>query len=91
MTAGTVLITGASSGIGMAVAKLLSEEGFRVFGTSRRPESVQISGVAGILPLDVRSDASVRAVFRLLADQGHCVDILINNAGYVMTGALAVC
>ncbi|MEX2156743.1 MAG: SDR family NAD(P)-dependent oxidoreductase [Gemmatimonadales bacterium] len=78
----TVVVTGASSGIGQATARLLAERGFTVFGTARKPESTQSQGVT-MVPLDVRSDESVRAC---VAQVGR-VDVLINNAGYAVTGA----
>lgn len=88
MAAETALVTGVSSGIGAATAELLVQAGLRVFGTSRRPRSIEIGGLAGVLPLDVRSDESVRACIQLIRQEGHPVDVLINNAGYVLTGAL---
>lgn len=74
-----VLITGASSGIGQATARLLAGAGFRVFGTSRRRHPDE-AGVE-MLELDVRSDESVaRCVAEVLARAGR-IDVLINNAG----------
>jgi NAD(P)-dependent dehydrogenase (short-subunit alcohol dehydrogenase family) len=79
-----VLITGASSGIGQATARLLAAEGFRVFGTSRR-EHPDEDGVE-MLELDVRSGASVkRCVAEVLARAGR-IDVLINNAGVEHVG-----
>ena len=54
-----VLITGASSGIGQAAARIFAAEGFRVFGTGRH-SCPDVGGVE-MLQLDVRSDASVHA------------------------------
>jgi len=82
----TVLITGASSGIGQATARLLAERGFTVFGTTRKPESTQSHGVT-MLALDVRLDDSVRTrVEQLIAKAGR-LNVLVNNAGYAVTGA----
>ena len=78
----TILVTGASSGIGQATARLLAQRGFTVFGTARRPQSAQAQGVT-MVPLDVRSDESVRAC---VAQVGR-LDVLVNNAGYAVTGA----
>jgi NAD(P)-dependent dehydrogenase (short-subunit alcohol dehydrogenase family) len=81
-----VLVTGASSGIGEAIAARLAKDGHRVFGTSRKaPEARE--GVE-LLPLDVCSDASVQScVERLLREVGR-IDVLVNNAGYLLSGAI---
>jgi NADP-dependent 3-hydroxy acid dehydrogenase YdfG len=82
-----VLITGASSGFGQATAKLLSEHGLRVFGTSRHPTPAD--GSFELLQLDVTSDQSVSVcVQKLLEKTGGRLDVLINNAGMVTTGAI---
>jgi NAD(P)-dependent dehydrogenase (short-subunit alcohol dehydrogenase family) len=83
-----VLITGASSGVGQSTARLLSQRNYTVFGTSRSPASAE--GIPGVemLSLDVCSDGSVRAcVEAVLSRSGH-LDVLINNAGYELAGAL---
>jgi NADP-dependent 3-hydroxy acid dehydrogenase YdfG len=54
-----VLITGASSGVGQATARLISQKGYKVFGTSRNPASAEAAPAVEMLALDVRSDASV--------------------------------
>ena len=83
-----VLITGASSGVGQATARLLSQRGYRVFGTSRNLGGAEpIAGVE-MLPLDVRTDHSVRTCVHAVFDQGGRLDVLINNAGYELAGAL---
>jgi NAD(P)-dependent dehydrogenase (short-subunit alcohol dehydrogenase family) len=79
-----VLITGASSGIGQATARLFAEEGFRVFGTSRQKHPDE-DGIE-MLELDVRSDDSVeRCVAEALARAGR-IDVLVNNAGVEHVG-----
>jgi NAD(P)-dependent dehydrogenase (short-subunit alcohol dehydrogenase family) len=82
------LVTGASSGIGRAIASLLAGRGHRVFGTSRNP--AQRSGPEGVemLELDVRSDESVaRCVAEVMKRAGR-LDVLVNNAGFGYTGAV---
>lgn len=67
----TVLITGATSGIGRATADLLKREGYVVFGTSRTPPGGPGAGFE-VLPLDVRSDSSVEAcIAAVLARTGR--------------------
>jgi NAD(P)-dependent dehydrogenase (short-subunit alcohol dehydrogenase family) len=82
-----VLVTGASSGIGGAIADRLALEGYLVFGTGRQASGRRPSGVE-LLPLDVRSDASVKAcVDKVVATAGR-IDVLVNNAGYLLSGAI---
>jgi short-subunit dehydrogenase len=82
----TILVTGASSGIGQATARLLAERGFTVFGTARKPDAAKPQGFS-MLALDVRSDNSVRACVEQVIAQAGRLDVLVNNAGYSVTGA----
>src|SRR5262245_37741599 len=82
-----VLITGASSGVGQSTARLLSQRGYKVFGTSRH--SIAESALAvEMLQLDVRTDDSVQACVEAVMDRSGRLDVLINNAGYELAGAL---
>lgn len=83
------LVTGVSSGIGQATASLLSEKGFRVFGTMRKPgEAVGQLGDVELVQLDVRDEESVRSCVGTVLDQAGRIDALVNNAGYVLMGSL---
>jgi NAD(P)-dependent dehydrogenase (short-subunit alcohol dehydrogenase family) len=83
-----VLITGVSSGIGRATAELLTSRGYRVFGTARNPDTVvPLQGVE-LLPLDVRDDGSVQAGVETALSRGGRIDVLVNNAGYTVVGAI---
>src|SRR5213595_3823125 len=76
-----VFLTGASSGIGLAIAKLLIAHGHQVWGTSRNLE--RIPKVPRLYPvhLDLSNPRSVEKAFNAaLAEAGH-FDVLINNAG----------
>jgi NAD(P)-dependent dehydrogenase (short-subunit alcohol dehydrogenase family) len=82
----TVLVTGASSGIGAAVAQLFHRRGFLVFGTSRSADPGSVREFP-ILKLDVNSDVSAKAcVHEVLARTGR-LDVLVNNAGFALAGA----
>lgn len=83
-----VLVTGASSGIGKSIAEYLSQLGYRVYGTSRRPESYPQPEKYALLSMDVRDPLSVRStVESIIRDEGH-IDVLINNAGYGIGGSI---
>lgn len=84
----TVLVTGASSGNGQAAARLLSQRGYRVFGTSRSPSDAEkVPGVV-MVALDVRSNDSVATCVKIVLQQAEHLDVLVNNAGYELGGAL---
>ena len=93
-----VLITGASSGIGKSIAEYLMNEGFSVYGTSRKhpvPEGETKvlkanhgQGSLEMVQLDVCSEYSIKqAVDYILQKEGR-VDVLINNAGYGLAGSV---
>ena len=81
-----VLVTGASSGIGEAIAARLAKDGHQVFGTSRKGGRTR-EGVE-LLTLDVCSDASVQACVEGLLGKAGRIDALVNNAGYLLSGAI---
>src|SRR6218665_1011969 len=86
----TVLVTGASSGIGKATAIYLAQNGYRVYGAARRIEKMQELKTFGIKPiaLDVTNEGSmVACIDQIFKEAGH-IDILINNAGSGFYGAL---
>ena len=82
-----ILVTGASSGVGQAIARLLIRHGHQVFGTSRNGVDRAANGIE-LLPLDVRSDESVAACLERVSRSAGRLDVLINNAGYEQAGAL---
>jgi NAD(P)-dependent dehydrogenase (short-subunit alcohol dehydrogenase family) len=86
----TIFITGASSGIGKATAKLFAAKGWNVIATMRKPEKEtelnEISNVT-LLPLDVTSkDQIVNTVEKVLSTSD--IDVVFNNAGYALLGVL---
>lgn len=83
----TAFVTGASSGIGKAAALALNRAGYRVIGTSRKASPDEVRDGIRMIACDVTSDASVAAAASLaLAELGH-IDLLVNNAGYAISGA----
>lgn len=78
---GTVFITGANRGIGLALARNFAEAGYTVIGTARKPEQATDLKATGarVEQLDVTDQASVDAMAQRMAETP--IDILINNAG----------
>ena len=83
----TILITGASTGIGKAIGAHLASKGHRVFGTSRNPEQYPDSTFE-LLKLDVRNSESIHAAIATILQKTGCIDVLINNAGVGIAGAV---
>jgi NAD(P)-dependent dehydrogenase (short-subunit alcohol dehydrogenase family) len=87
----TLLITGCSSGIGLAAAQTLHARGWRVFATCRKQADVDRLGRQGLesLRLDLDDTASIRAaVAEVLQRTGDRLDALFNNGGFGQTGAV---
>jgi NAD(P)-dependent dehydrogenase (short-subunit alcohol dehydrogenase family) len=82
-----VLITGTSSGFGKAIAAALALDGHRVYATTRRTAGTPIAGVTH-LRLDVTNESSVSdGLDEVLRGAGR-IDVLVNNAGLGIAGAL---
>jgi len=92
----TVLITGATDGLGKAAALLLAERGYRMFAAGRSAaKRAQLDALARekklpleALEMDVCDDASVKAGVLSVLDKAGAIDVLINNAGLVYAGAV---
>ena len=87
----TILITGASSGIGKATAQLFQSKGWNVVATMRKPENEQdLTKLDNILVtrLDVLDLASIDAAIKAGAEKFGKIDALLNNAGYGAYGPL---
>ena len=95
----TALITGASRGIGRAIALTLAKEGFHVFINCRSSEDALRSvrdeikkipgGSCDMLIGDVGNPADVRAIFARIDEKCDALDVLVNNAGIAHIGLLS--
>ena len=82
----TILITGASSGFGLMLAANLHQQGFNVIGTSREPEKYAAKVPFKLLQLNIDDDASIKSFTDELFRHTKQLDVLVNNAGYMVTG-----
>lgn len=94
MTSKTWLITGASSGLGAAIAEAALQAGHSVIATARDPTKAaetnpQISSLGGTwIELDVTSPDTTKAVERAITEVGGVIDVVVNNAGYSLLGSI---
>ena len=86
------LVTGASSGIGAAIARGLGAEGATVVLVARRADrldQVAVAGGAAVpIPADVTVETEVERVFGTLVERGGRLDVLVNNAGTAVRGPI---
>ena len=83
-----VVVTGVSSGIGRAAAAQFAKRGCRVFGTVRSVDrAAPLAGVE-LVEMDVRDDASVQRGMQAVINLAGRIDVLVNNAGVTMVGAV---
>src|SRR5262249_8376631 len=75
-----MLITGASKGIGQALARHYLEQGYRVVGCSRRPANWEAASLLHLCA-DVHDEMSVQRLFTSVRAQLGGLNVLINNAG----------
>lgn len=89
----TWLVTGCSSGLGRALCERLLERGARVVCTARNASSLadlraKYPERAIVLPLDVCDPAEIKTAVATALEQTGDIDVLVNNAGYGLVGAL---
>jgi NAD(P)-dependent dehydrogenase (short-subunit alcohol dehydrogenase family) len=86
----TIFITGSSSGLGRATAKLFASKAWKVIATMRNPDKeTELDKLAGVvlLPLDVTDSNQIKETVDKAVAMGG-VDVVFNNAGYGMAGPL---
>lgn len=86
----TIFITGASSGLGKATAKLFQSKGWNVIATMRNPEKEnELSGLQNVtlLPFDVTNLEQINKTITEITSKQN-IDVVFNNAGYGLVGAL---
>jgi NAD(P)-dependent dehydrogenase (short-subunit alcohol dehydrogenase family) len=91
-----VVVTGSSSGIGLQTSLMLARNGFITYATMRTPERGTVIKTAvekenlpiKVVELDVTDDDSVKGAIRTIESDAGRIDVLVNNAGYALGGAL---
>ncbi|MCG8307047.1 MAG: oxidoreductase [Cytophagales bacterium] len=85
-----ILITGASAGIGKATALRLINEGHIVYGAARRIEKMHdLADVGGYrIKLDITEEDDIESAVKQIIDEQGRIDVLVNNAGYSVYGAI---
>src|SRR5918994_410568 len=92
------VVTGSSTGIGFETSLTLARNGFHTYATMRNLEGEKFKPLTEVaknenlqlqvIELDVNNDKSVADAIRTIADERKRIDVLINNAGYALGGAL---
>lgn len=81
-----ILITGVSSGIGKKCAEYLSSIGHKVYGTVRKPQTDKLP--YNVVQMDVTDKDSIQRIINEIENKEKRIDVLINNAGMAIGGAL---
>ena len=85
-----ILLTGASSGIGFDAAKMLAQQGHKVYAAARRVELMEPLKANGVqvIRMDVTDEASMQQGVEAVIKAEGRIDVLVNNAGYGFFGAI---
>jgi NAD(P)-dependent dehydrogenase (short-subunit alcohol dehydrogenase family) len=90
------VVTGSSSGIGLQTSLMLARDGFLTYATMRTPEKDAVIKTTvekenlpiKVVQLDVTDDDSVKTAIKTINSEAGRIDVLVNNAGYALGGAL---
>lgn len=88
MSSKVVLITGCSTGIGRDLAQRLAHANYTVVATARHPETISDLAVALQVPVDVTDPDSIESATQEVIKRFGRIDVLVNNAGYAVRGAV---
>lgn len=88
------IVTGASSGIGRAIAKKLSDEGMHLALVARNEKKLsevaqELKGEALIIPTDIAQEDQVEAMYQAVKKAFGQVNVLVNNAGVMLSAAVS--
>ena len=87
----SALVTGGSSGIGLAIARALRGEGYNLTLAARKVERLEAAGVeleAATMPVDVRDEDACRALVEAHVERFGGLDVLVNSAGVGIAGPI---
>lgn len=86
MSSLVALVTGASSGIGKAIAQALLAQGYIVYATARQQDA--LVGMKGVRPLtlNVTQESSMLQAIQTITSEQASIDVLVNNAGFALNG-----
>ena len=86
-----IVITGCSTGIGLATAQYLKSEGYKVYPTVRNEKYLPVllaMGFDNVMKLDVREEKEISEVINTVLNEDGKIDVWFNNAGFGQAGAL---